>query len=1771
MGNIPSPSKPNKTDRHNTAITHSRYLLITDLENSIDKETLTKHLEVALDCQNQVQKIFYGRSADKVVAIFTDPVNPKYLETLLRKKIRCYHFETIKEPTVVQVLNIPQGDKNLHTVKLYLTNEEMSGGTMSADFYRKPEPKDGFCLMDLKSPEVVKRVCKREHYIIGGKKNCILPYFDNLGLAVNFGDRPNDQRSEKLVLKGIDEEKLRFINEKMKNEFQDFLKRHHIELVDQSLNSLTFCRETIDEAAALIGTEWKTSVEKMFREIFLQLCVEKLEIKEERKWLYLQDKREEFCKNITAVTLYEDTCHHTFTLVSRRSDETSLKHLKGIIESEEPPEEPVIDIVDGFSSMKLRAFEAIGFKNEVESNTRVELNIHVNDGKIEVIGFKNSNHKAKIEIIKKLGSLQEKNCVPPNDDYIEILKSPQLIEQCNREIEKKNLRGTWGITSDGDNNNVVVCYEFNEKDTFKKIETLIFSVLETGHIVIDGEMEHKDVKDLSTQIRNIENSLEPFVKVKILENPRKHIRITCRKDLITQCRQQLQNFINHHTICTCGVSIKAAIADYMHDEMNSQIEQAFLVACGNSPVWTFRDSKFYVTGNQIVRSKCTEVLYMLASKVIVKWKSITHKGIQKYFTIGAGKNMESEVTNCHLKILRQDEFQKQKIRAVALTEEGHAICMGVMDLYKQPVDGLVNVMNEDLQHFKKGGIEVEREISDYIEAKGKLTDGQVFITGPGTLPCFKILHAVAPIWRGGTENEDKILEQTIENVLSMADSKSLRSIAMPLVACSSLFGYPIKRACGILLQTIIKLCQTMFKSIREIYICDMNSDKIEQFKQLAEGMFGSQFFYIPLGQNLTLGKSIALRSDKNCQERWQILVQRRGIRTIPLPAGRKVIIAWGNLAKLSHCTPPLKADIIVNPTTTFPVLTGDIANGLKAATSNGGKFDLDSECKKKEPKGGLQNGSYVATDTPYMPCDQILHLKIEPSWKNINEEILKTYIKTCMNYALLTGKKTIAFPTIGTGKIGYPGDAVARCFVHAIAEFSKAQSSGSLEEVIIVIYHRDSETTLMFEQELQSLLAKRPHRPLASIEDEIKAEILEDEEDETDEIKQPLPSSVNHSPSSPVQIGTYQLRNGGNLTFKYGSLESSEAEALVSPTSGLPKLNGVIPSAIKKSAGGTTIEDELQRKYGKGVKVGHIAITGAGKIPRCKKVYHLKLEDYNSQKGGQTFLIFNSVKICLSQADSDGVSSVAFPTIGTGGFKYPAQLVADETLQAVDSYFNSRKTWKSPLHVNIVIFSQNSPEDVVFRTTAKNKLGLGGSSPRLPAASVDGDKAGSATFSSVKVELLPGKLENAKDLKEGGKLKKKGVRFSDNEDVDVNAFTEKETSIDHENRDFVLLKFISDSTNSTDKAFQSIQKKIEDDFLGYDPLKHEMIGHMRQNDIQEIEIICRKLDVEVEVSKENKEIYFEGTVGNVRKANEKVLEVIKALHDVLQNKHVRKLVGQYFEWCYEEERNILIPYPRKIGIELEIAFTSQNKTCYFTDTDGQTYCVDFSKNIEFEVNNTSSIVKVVRLDRMTGDLEPLPANWDKNDTSNLEVVSLQTTDKEYLDVQANFMSTVGSYTLKQIHAIKSIRNRTMFQQYALKRRFTQHQNPMLQSVEMILWHGTAFDNVDKINLNGFNRSFAGQTFGGKVWYGKGVYFSTRSEYGCDDNYTKRDARGHKYIYQCKVLTGNSTVVTLGYSERYPPTDPTTGMKFDSTSSPNMDEYVIYSDTQAYPAYLIEFE
>lgn len=95
-----------------------------------------------------------------------------------------------------------------------------------------------------------------------------------------------------------------------------------------------------------------------------------------------------------------------------------------------------------------------------------------------------------------------------------------------------------------------------------------------------------------------------------------------------------------------------------------------------------------------------------------------------------------------------------------------------------------------------------------------------------------------------------------------------------------------------------------------------------------------------------------------------------------------------------------------------------------------------------------------------------------------------------------------------------------------------------------------------------------------------------------------------------------------------------------------------------------------------------------------------------------------------------------------------------------------------------------------------------------------------------------------------------------------------------------------------------------------------------------------------------------------------------------------------------------------------------------------------------------------------------------------------------------------------------------------------------------------------------------------AYYGNGVYFALKATYSARTVYSRPDNQGHKRIYLCNVLTGEYTTGKQGM--RIPPqkTGQQAHILYDSlvnsADAKQMEMFIIFNDTQAYPAYLITF-
>ena len=84
---------------------------------------------------------------------------------------------------------------------------------------------------------------------------------------------------------------------------------------------------------------------------------------------------------------------------------------------------------------------------------------------------------------------------------------------------------------------------------------------------------------------------------------------------------------------------------------------------------------------------------------------------------------------------------------------------------------------------------------------GKLSPGDCAVTPGFDLDAQYVIHAVAPLWRGGLLGEGRLLRKCYESALRLAKAHGCESVAFPLIAAGN-YGFPRERAMHIATNAI---------------------------------------------------------------------------------------------------------------------------------------------------------------------------------------------------------------------------------------------------------------------------------------------------------------------------------------------------------------------------------------------------------------------------------------------------------------------------------------------------------------------------------------------------------------------------------------------------------------------------------------------------------------------------------------------------------------------------------------------------------------------------------------------------------------------------------------------------------------------------------------------------------------------------------------------------------------------------------------------------------
>ncbi len=154
------------------------------------------------------------------------------------------------------------------------------------------------------------------------------------------------------------------------------------------------------------------------------------------------------------------------------------------------------------------------------------------------------------------------------------------------------------------------------------------------------------------------------------------------------------------------------------------------------------------------------------------------------------------------------------------------------DITTLDVDAIVNAANSALAGgggvdgaiHRAAGPELARESSRFAPC----ASGDAVITPGFALRSRFVIHAIGPIWYGGSHDEPAILRRTYESAFRLAHAEpGIRSIAFPAIS-TGVYGYPKPLAAQIALQ-VMRENDDRFERITA---CLFDAENLELYRRL---------------------------------------------------------------------------------------------------------------------------------------------------------------------------------------------------------------------------------------------------------------------------------------------------------------------------------------------------------------------------------------------------------------------------------------------------------------------------------------------------------------------------------------------------------------------------------------------------------------------------------------------------------------------------------------------------------------------------------------------------------------------------------------------------------------------------------------------------------------------------------------------------------------------------------------------------------------------------
>jgi O-acetyl-ADP-ribose deacetylase len=135
-----------------------------------------------------------------------------------------------------------------------------------------------------------------------------------------------------------------------------------------------------------------------------------------------------------------------------------------------------------------------------------------------------------------------------------------------------------------------------------------------------------------------------------------------------------------------------------------------------------------------------------------------------------------------------------------------------------------------------------------------------------------------------------------------------------------------------------------------------------------------------------------------------------------------------------------------------------------------------------------------------------------------------------------------------------------------------------------------------------------------------------------------------------------------NIELTQGDITEQDTAAIVNAANARLAGGGGVDGAIHR-AGGPSIMRELCAKYPDGCPTGSAVITGGGRLSAMYVIH--AVGPYYSGKPQDAEHLANAYRTSLALCTQHHITSIAFPSIATGVYRYPLEAAAPIAVRAV--------------------------------------------------------------------------------------------------------------------------------------------------------------------------------------------------------------------------------------------------------------------------------------------------------------------------------------------------------------------------------------------------------------------------------------------------------------------------------------------------------------------------